>query len=154
LGPFWGFIAGMMGLVESVFLVALSMLKVSQALNEVFPFNKLLISVFWWIGYFSIIFIHVRGGATLWQFLTIATVTTVASLLVYLTGSIYFVNINDKAYNHSGAGFQGDEVDALSVLYLPCWFFVGIDLLPTISEEVLEVRPSTICAPFAMHADY
>ena len=141
LGPFWGFIAGMMGLVESVFLVSLSMLKFSQALKELFPFSRLLVGVFWWTGYLFIIFVHVRGGVTLWHFLSIATAITVLSVVVYLTGSIHFVNINEEAYSDLGSGFQGDVIDGLSVLYLPCSFFVGIDLLPTISEEVTEVRP-------------
>ena len=135
LGPFWGFIAGMMGLVESVFLVAVSMLKVSQALDEVLGFDKILVVLFWWVGYLVFMGIHVRGGATLWQFTFLATTVTVVTLLIYLFGSIYFVHINHTAVS----GFQGDTVDVLSALRLPCWFFVGIDLLPATSEEVVEV---------------
>lgn len=130
---------GIMGLIESVFFLAVSMLKLGQAMTVSFGTDSSLEFLWWTLAYGLMMFFHVRGGLTLWNFMSIATVITMITLFIYLFGSIAFIDFEENAYDNSATGFANDALEFFLVLRLPCWLFVGIDLLPLTSEEVVHV---------------
>ena len=131
--------AGIMGLIECVFFLAVSLLKLGQAVTISLGTDSRLEFLWWALAYGLMMCFHVRGGATLWNFMSIATGVTMITLFVYLFGSIHFMDFEKYAYGDSRSGLSGDALDFFLVLRLPCWLFVGIDLLPITSEEVIEV---------------
>lgn len=139
LGPFWGYMAGIMGLIESVFFLAVSLLKLGQAVTIALDTRSEFEFLWWAIAYFLMMCFHIRGGLTLWRFMSIATIITMITLFIYLIGSIPFMNFPKFAYRNSNTGFASDGLEFFLVLRLPCWLFVGIDLLPLTSEEVVNV---------------
>lgn len=139
LGPFWGYFAGIMGLVESVFFLAVSMLKLGQACTITFATPLYYEFIWWTIGYLIMMVFHIKGGITLWRFLTVSTVITVITISIYLFGSIPFLDFPKYAYGDLGSGFSSNTLDFFLALRLPSWLFVGIDLLPLTSEEVVDV---------------
>ena len=131
--------AGIMGLMESVFFLAVSLLKLGQAVTISLGTDSHWEFLWWALAYGLMMCFHVRGGLTLWNFMSVATVVTTITLFVYLFGSIHFMDFSKYAYGDSESGITGDALDFFLVLRLPCWLFVGIDLLPITSEEVIEV---------------
>jgi len=153
LGPFWGYMAGIMGLIESVFFLAVSLLKLGQAVTISLGTDSHYEFLWWAMAYGLMMCFHVRGGLTLWNFMSVATVVTTITLFVYLFGSIHFMDFEKYAYGDSSSGINGDALDFFLVLRLPCWLFVGIDLLPITSEEVVEVTAEIGCGVivFVLH---
>ncbi len=133
-----------MGLVESVFFLAVSLLKLGQAVTIVLGTRSEYEFLWWAVAYFLMMWFHVRGGHALWKFMSLATVITMVTLFIYLIGSIPFMHFQKYAYENSDTGFASDGLDFFLVLRLPCWLFVGIDLLPLTSEEVVNVSISYI----------
>lgn len=131
-----------MGLIESVFFLAVSLLKLGQAMTVVLQTDRQLEFLWWTIAYALMMGFHVRGGLTLWNFMSIATTITMITLFIYLFGSIAFIDFAANAYANSdrATGVAGSAVDFFVILRLPCWLFVGIDLLPLTSEEVTQVH--------------
>lgn len=144
IGPFWGYIGGIMGLVESIFFLAVSMLKLGQAMTITLNTPHEFEFIWWTIGYIVMMFFHTKGGITLWNFLTVTTIVTVVTMFAYLIGSIPFLDFPQYAYRNSETGFARDPLDFFLVLRLPCWLFVGIDLLPLASEDVQNVRLTAV----------
>jgi amino acid transporter len=140
IGPFWGYVAGVMGLVESVFFLAVSMLKFGQAITATFDTPYELEFLWWALGYIVMLSYHIKGGRTLWTFLAVSTAVTMFTIFIYLLGSIAFLDFPKYAYSNAADGFTGSALDFFLVLRLPCWLFVGIDFLTLTSEEVQNVR--------------
>lgn len=134
--------AGMMSILESTFFLAVSILKLGQACTITFGTRSEYEFLWWFIAYSVMMGFHVRGGMTLWRFMSLSTVITVVTLFIYLFGSIPAMNIPRYAYGNSDTGIVDDALDFFLVLRLPSWLFVGIDLLPLTSEEVHNVRLS------------
>jgi amino acid transporter len=130
--------AGCMGLIESTFFLAVSMLKFGQALTIVCQTHIDFEFLWWCWGYLMMVYFHVVGGKNLWNFVAITTTITFVGLLIYVIGSVPAINISKHAYQKSG--FENNPLDYLIVLRLPCWLFVGTDCLSSSSEEVKKVR--------------
>lgn len=139
VGPFWGYVAGVMGLIESIYFLAVSMLKLGQACTTTFATDRQFELLWWTISYISLMIVYVRGGMTLWNFLGVIAVITISTMVIYLFGSTPALDVPKYGYSNSDNGFTGDAIDFFLVMRLPCWLFVGIDLLPLTAEEVHEV---------------
>jgi amino acid transporter len=139
LGPLSGYITGCMGLLESTFFLAVSMLKFGQALTIVCDTSRDFEFLWWLLGYGAMIYFHLKGGTRLWDFVAVTTVVTLLGLVIYLVGSIPAIDFQKYAYENTSSGFAGDPVDYLLIMRLPCWLFVGIDFLSLSSEDTKNV---------------
>ena len=135
-----------MGLVESIFFLAVSLLKFGQAFTVVLGTHRAFEYLWWCVGYSGMILFHVRGGITFWNFMSICTILSLISLAIFLIGSIPFMSFEKYAYANSTPGlggikgFAGGGLEWFLSLRLPGWFFIGIDLISLTSEEVANVR--------------
>jgi amino acid transporter len=128
-----------MGLLESTFFLAVSLLKFGQALTIVCDTHKDFEFLWWCAGYVVMMYFHLKGGSRLWSFVAITTLVTFLGLVVYLIGSIPAIDFPKYAYANASSGFAGNTVDYLLIMRLPCWLFVGIDFLSLSSEETKHV---------------
>eukprot|EP00600_Ochromonadales_sp_CCMP1393_P005389 CAMPEP_0174954918 /NCGR_PEP_ID=MMETSP0004_2-20121128/695_1 /TAXON_ID=420556 /ORGANISM="Ochromonas sp., Strain CCMP1393" /LENGTH=697 /DNA_ID=CAMNT_0016202793 /DNA_START=5 /DNA_END=2094 /DNA_ORIENTATION=- len=138
LGPFWGYMAGIMGLIESIFFLAVSLLKVGQAITVVFQTHRAYEWLWWVLSYLCMIGFHVRGGLTLWNFVSVCAIATLASLLIFLFGSFAVMDFNKYAFQNSPSGWpsRDNTLEFFLVLRLPGWFFKGTDLITLACEEI------------------
>lgn len=147
IGPLSGFLVGCSGLIEAIFFLAVSVLKLSQAFAIIFAVSDDYLPLFWFITYFFLLLIHIRGGRVFWLFMETCTVISVMLLLIYLFGSMPNLNIARWAYGETG--YHADTLGGLKdldmtrffqVFRLPAWMFIGVDLLSLACDEVEEAK--------------
>lgn len=135
-----GFLVGVSGLIESIFYLAVSILKIGQACSIVFATSSDYEPIWWFIVYTVLLTVHAKGGWMFWHFMEVCTVITVILLLVYLLGSIPNLDFNRYAVSPEHTGFYDTTEQFMLVLRLPAWFFIGVDLMSLACEEVHEVN--------------
>lgn len=145
LGPFWGYTAGCMNLMESVFFLAVSLLKFGQAITATFETRREYEFVWWLVGYSAMMALHLRSGRLFWYFMAMLTIATSMVLGVYLFGSLGHMDFDRYAYQNSPIGFASDPLTFFLALRLPGWFYIGIDLISQTSEEVADVSSTVDC---------
>lgn len=139
LGPFWGYLVGCSGLVESIFYLAVSLLKLGQAMTATFCTSEKYEPIWWTISLISMLLFYMDGGKSVWQLSSVCALVCVVSLLIYLLGSI--PAMDGSQYLHpegEGGGFEGDADQFFRFMRLPAWFFIGIDLLTLTSRDAHE----------------
>lgn len=144
IGPFLGFLVGCSGLIETVFYLAVTVLKLSQACVAALSLSDSYQPVFWFLAYVLILGFHIRGGKLFWTFMKTCTVISAIIILIYLFGSIPFLDFNRYVYPNThlpnaDKTFNVDGRTFLNTLRLPGWFFVGIDMITLSCEEVKNV---------------
>lgn len=143
IGPLSGFLVGCSGLIEAIFFLAASVLKISQAFTFIFALSDEYMPIFWFITYAIVLSIHIRGGSVFWSLMKLCTVISLVFLLIYLFGSM--PNLDMKKWAYGSAGYDADTLGGLTdldlplffqVLRLPSWMFLGVDLLSLACDEV------------------
>jgi amino acid transporter len=140
MGPLLGFLVGCSGLVESVFFLAVSVLKIGQVFTVAFDMDTSFQPIIWFVVYSIIILFHARGSRLFWQVMKLCTVFSLAIILLYLFGSMPVLNFNKYAEPRDRLEFHTSVTDFLHMLRLPGWFFMGIDMVSLTVEEVNHVR--------------
>lgn len=147
IGPLSGFLVGCSSLIEAIFILAVSVLKISQACLIVFDLTDDYMPIFWFISYFFLLLIHIRGGRLFWLFMEGCTVISLLLLLIYLFGSI--PNLNMGLWAYGTIGYSSENLGGLKdldmtiffkVFRLPCWMFLGVDMLSLSCNEVEEAK--------------
>jgi ethanolamine permease len=140
IGPFWGYLCGCSGLIESIFYLSVSILKLGQAVSITFQISSNYEPIWWMISFLLILTFHIQGGSLYWKFMSICTLGTFLILGIYLLGSMHHLKFEKYIYNEGqSTGFDGSIYDIFSMLRLPGWFFLGIDLLSLSATEVKDV---------------
>eukprot|EP01039_Chlorochromonas_danica_P005424 gene5428-5967_t len=136
LGPFWGYLVGCSGLVESIFYLAVSLLKLGQAMTATFCISSRYEPIWWTIALVSMLLFYMDGGKSVWQLSSVCAVVGLVSLLIYLLGSIPAMDGSQYLDPEGeGGGFEGDVNHFFRFMRLPAWFFIGIDLLTLTSRD-------------------
>eukprot|EP01031_Cornospumella_fuschlensis_P030981 gene30981-37444_t len=138
MGPFWGYLIGCSGLIESIFYLAVSTLKLGQAITSGFLTDENLEPLWWCASFVCMLFFHIHGGSVFWKFMSVCSVISMSVILIYLLGSIPHLDFAKYALITHQSGFAGSAKDFFVMLRLPSWFFIGIDLLSLTSREVKE----------------
>ena len=56
IGPFWGYFAGVMGLVESIYFIAASLFRMGEACTITFGTPRVYEILWWAVGYVVMMF--------------------------------------------------------------------------------------------------
>ncbi|OQR97524.1 Amino Acid-Polyamine-Organocation (APC) Family [Achlya hypogyna] len=140
LGYFSGFVIGCCEALEYIAYVSTSVLMLGEMLQIVLPaITDALLPVAWLVIYVVAVVIHIYGGCFFWLFNRFVALLSTVLLLAYCLGSLPTVSFTSNA-GGSDNMFVGGFSSFFTTMPLAAWFFVGVEVLNTVSNLVQNPR--------------
>ena len=148
LGIFPGYLVACFDSYESILFVAAGIVSLGQMITTITHNSETLEPVYWLIIYVGTLAIHIYGGMLFWRVNSILGVVSTTLLLIYIIGCIQFADFgtnaalnphesNDSSNDTaSSVWFQGGMREFMRILPLPCFCFVGVELLNLACRDV------------------
>lgn len=139
MGPLGGFLVGCSGAMESIFYLAIYVLKMAQAATLVFDLQPRDEPIVWIVIYILLIVFHVLVGKYYWTVSFIIGSISLCLLIIYLLGSIENMNFDHYVQHES---FKNDDgfLDYILLIRMSFLFFLGFDMVTVASVEVKDVN--------------
>lgn len=133
--PFFGYLVGISGLIETIALTGAAIGRTAQSMTSVLGTSIKLEPLWWMIIYCGGIAIHLQPSRVYWYSMMMMSAVSVITLLAFLLGSIPVLDF--PAHVH----WPQEEVDIFTdrwfeILYYPAIFYYGSDLTVVIANEV------------------
>lgn len=139
LGFYPGFMIGCCESIEYIVYVATSAISLGGMILLLQPTWTNYQPIIWFLFYLSAVVIHVLGGRFFWRFNMVMAVVSLLIVLLYCFGSFSQGDFNH--YAHQGIPwFSGGINGFMKVFVLPAWFYVGVESLNLIPDEVAEPK--------------
>lgn len=139
IGPLGGFLVGCSGAMESIFYLAMYVLKIGQFCTIVFDMDENDQPYVWIVSYVVLILFHIAIGRYFWTTTTCIGIGSLTLVLIYLFGSMGELDFNKWAIQET-KGFSNDTQEFFTVFRLAVLFFLGFDMITLTSSEVKDVR--------------
>lgn len=139
LGPFYGFIAAAMEVVQYMMYTIYAVQKIAMIITKT-GVSESLEPIWALLAYVTITALHCKGGGYFWNVMIALTLFTVSIMLVYFFGSLSVVNFD--AYSNSGKHHENmfDDLKCYSKhfeYYFLC--YMGVCALPLTSSRIKDV---------------
>lgn len=138
IGPLGGFLVGCSGAMESIFYLAMYVLKIGQFCTIVFDMDEHDQPTYWVLTYVILISFHVIFSRYFWNISLILGLGSFLLVVIYLLGSIKELDY-DKWALYQNQGFSGGVGDFFTVYRLAVLFFLGFDMITLTSSDVKDV---------------
>jgi ethanolamine permease len=135
LGFYPAFMIGCCEALEYIAYVSTSTIAFVDLVVDTMPDLKLYRPVLWGLFYLSALVFHIKGGRAVWVFNLALGVVSLLIVVLYCIGSLPFVDFEEYAVDADLEfvdGFQG----FMKALPLAAWFFVGVESLPMVSDQI------------------
>lgn len=143
VGIFPGYLVACFDSIESIIYVATSAVSLGHAITSITLLDPNYEPLYWLFFYASATGIQLYGGTFFWRFNLFAAVISFLILLIFVFGSLNWVNFTENA-PLEGDGldrwFHGGITGFLKILPLPCWFFVGVEAINLACQDVPSAR--------------
>lgn len=131
LGIFPGYLVACCDTYKSVLYVSTAAFAVGEEITRITNGPKDYEAIYWLLFYFISILIQSWGGKFMWRLNFAFAALCSGILLVYILGSIQFADFEknsqlDDQTSNGDEYFSGGVREFMSILPLPCWFFVGV----------------------------
>ena len=141
LGIFPGYLVACFDSYESILFVAAGIVSLGPMISMIAHNDQDLEPVYWLIIYAGTLAIHIYGGMLFWRVSGVLGVVSLGLLVFYILGCIQFGNFGDNAvlpHEPSGAAqwFHGGMYEFMRIIPLPCFCFVGVELLNLACRDV------------------
>lgn len=147
--PFFGYLVGCSGVIETIFVTAATVLRIAQAIT-ICCGTPIKLEPLWWVLIHSgAILVHVQHHQVYWVAMLALTALCVLTYVIFTLGSIPVDHF--EAHAHIPKTAMMMDVKWLQVLSLPSIFYYGCDLVIVAADEV---RDSKKIIPKAMLAGY
>lgn len=147
--PFFGYLVGCSGVIETVFVTAATALRIAQAITICCGTHIKLEPLWWVLIHGGAILVHVQHHRVYWFAMLGLTALCVLTYIIFILGSIpvdhFVANVNIPETT------MALDEDWLHVLSLPSIFYYGCDLVIVVADEV---NDSKKIIPKAMLAGY
>ena len=147
LGNYWGFLIGCAETVEYIFYTAASVIALESMFEIILPNLQHFPPVTWLIIYTFCVTIHIFGGRYFWIFNRFIAITCVLVVLLFVFGSMKYVDFNQYAAwpstidnSVSNPWFVGDFKAFMVVYPLAAWLFVGVETLKESCNDLDEPK--------------
>jgi len=135
LGFFPGFLIGCCEALEYIVYVATSVISFGAMIVTAVPSAKGYEPLIWLSFYLSALWIYMKGGKVFWMFNRAIGVVSLLILLLYVFGSLSFVDFKANVSAHQLGDFNGSAA-FMKALPLAAWFFVGVEALPMTCDQM------------------
>lgn len=154
LGPLIGFLVGASDILQTNFFAANISHSFSHLIEAVFHIEAKYVLLVDLIFYSIILTFLVKGGSLLWKVITACGIIAIFFTLMYLFGCISVMDTEKYAVQNpespTNDGFAADGSLGFIEGLVDCtWFFLGVEILPLTSSQVLNPR---VTIPHAMLA--
>lgn len=133
--PFFGYLVGCSGVIETVFVTAATVLRIGEVFTIVLGLPKKLEPLWWVLIHGSAIIVHVQPQQFYWYLMMVVTACCVLVLLTFLLGSTAVADFN-KYSNIPHTKVDIFQSDWLEILSLPAIFYYGCDLVVVVANQV------------------
>lgn len=160
LGFYPGYVVGCSECLEYIIYVAVSTIFIGQMLTIFCRTPSNLEPLWWLLFYLTALGIQIKGGSFFWHVNLFLTLISLGILLIYIFGSLAYVDINKYSipsavnnsqlfnytdYNGNGGNdistiFIGGGSAFMFVFPLAAWFYVGVETLAFTSDLVQEPK--------------
>ena len=159
LGPFWGYLAACMEFLYYCMYNARTLVKISLLVEAAGDFRPDLQPLWAFLSVTFNVLMNLRGGLPFWSLMMLATVFTIAILVIFYVGTYSHLDFKGYGlgYNYTqqyhNDGFIGNEVTFVGNIVRAITFYVGLDVLPLCSVRVSEasqVIPRALMTSFGI----
>lgn len=147
LGFYPGFIVGCSEAIEYIIYTATSCIALGRMISDLLNLDVRYNPLIWIAFYVSAVGIQVCGGRVFWDINMILAIASVVIILVYIFGSLAYVNFDrhanrvnvDDTSNEIGF-FLGGGMEFMAVFRLATWFYVGVEALAFAANQVSDPK--------------
>lgn len=140
LGPLFGYLVGCCGILESIFQLCVSVLKLSQFITTAFHIDDHYEPIWWALTFLATIGIHVLASKGVWYWMITIITSCLCLVLIYLLGSIPHLDTSYYALTHASVVMDTDPLNVLNSFRLTMLFFIGYDMITLTTSEIIQPR--------------
>lgn len=140
LGFFPAFIIGCCEALEYIAYVSSSVLSFVDMIVLTCPSLDDYRPLVWAVFYITALCIHIRGDRVFWVFNLVIGIISIAILLLYCFGSIPYVDFAKHAASYDDLMYVNGSTGFMKALPLAAWFFVGVEALNLVSDQVAQPK--------------
>jgi ethanolamine permease len=137
-GPYWGFLAGVVQLIEFIFAPPAIASAIGAYLGLLFPKGHSFI--FALIAYFLFTLINICGVKIAAMFELIVTLLAVIGILIFSGIMLPHLNFENLLLNALPHGYMG----VLMAIPFALWFFLGLEGIANVVEETLNPQRNIV----------
>lgn len=136
-GIFPGYLVGCYEALEVIIYVATSVVSIGKMVSTILEISSSFEPIYWLIFYVSAVSIHSYGGLFLWRLNKAIAVVSFVIIVIYILGSAKWADFDKYAVGESyGDWFKGGGMEFMRQLYIPCWFYVGVEGINIACQDV------------------
>mmetsp|Transcript_9768 Transcript_9768/g.10269 ORF Transcript_9768/g.10269 Transcript_9768/m.10269 type:complete len:683 (-) Transcript_9768:167-2215(-) len=136
-GIFPGYLVGCYDALETIIYVATSVVSIGSMITSVSGTSSSYEPLYWLVFYISAISIHSYGGVFFWRLNIVIAVVSFVIIVMYILGSSKWGNFDKYAIGDGyGDWFRGGGMEFMRQLYIPCWFYVGVEGINIACQDV------------------
>ena len=136
-GIFPGYLVGCYDALETIIYVSASVFSIGSMISSVSGTSSSFEPLYWLVFYISAVSIHSYGGIFFWRLNTLLALASFLIIVMYILGSAKWANFEVYAVGNShGSWFKGGAIEFMRQVYIPCWFFVGVEGINIACQDV------------------
>ncbi|KAG7395021.1 hypothetical protein PHYBOEH_004348 [Phytophthora boehmeriae] len=121
--------------LEYIAYVATSTISFIDLIVDSIPDLKAYRPLLWGLFYASALFFHIKGDRAFWYFNFGLGIISIFIVILYCVGSLPYASFAKYAVD-TNFEFAGGFSGFMKALPLAAWFFVGVESLPMVSDQV------------------
>lgn len=131
LGFYFGFIVGVMELLEYIAYTSVSVVWLGQYVTDELIIDSRWQFLIWAVIYALFVAVIARGDRFMWNLIVVLAIVSVLPIIVYSFGSFKFTNFSKYAPHHTGNAWFRGSFGGTFLKFLPyaTWAFGGIESL-------------------------
>lgn len=141
VGPYFGFVAGVLEAMRNVTYVTASVLPFAQMISHASGGDRSYEPAYFGIFFVTAVGLNALGGRAFWYSARVLVFLALLVLMIYVCGAIQFTDF--KKYLETevsgGGGYEFDGYAFVKRFPWASWFFLGLESLPLTCVDCQEV---------------
>ncbi len=137
-GPYIGFLVGCCESIGNIVMALVNMMPLGTTITYMFGGDPYYEPLYWFLIYVLVIAMEFAGRRFYFTFLRCVAFLSLAIIVLYLIVSFQSLKISQYIPNINSSFGKGID-EFMPLLYPSGWWYLGVDILPLISDEVRDV---------------
>jgi hypothetical protein len=141
LGHYYGFVVGTMECLEYILYVVATVLALGYIISDVTELPTHFEPLWWLLFFVCSVITSMSSWRIFWAVNLILGIVSFSFAAIYSVGLLPQMNLYEFVLSQDTAMFRGGLLNFLYVLPLATWWYIGVECVVLLANDVTEVSP-------------
>lgn len=140
VGPYAGFLVGCLESIANIVYSLIAMIPIGTCITYIFRSNPIYEPLYWFLAYMAVLGLECLGRQFYFKFIRTYAFVIIMLVIYYMILATENSNAEDYIPSLENHVFPHGIKDFLTILPTAGWFFLSLEIMPLVSDEVHRVR--------------